>query len=456
MKRMTATLITILLTGAISIFAMPANAVPLPTQNPGVRFDGDPSIGGTVYVNVTDAPETSTTTYKWTSGKKTVATTSTFVIPNTMVVGSPLQVSVTNTAPGYAKWSFLSPIIKVGQITLLKTGVKTGNFAVNSSTVIGDDLLFPPQYTAQGIEQVRSTTEWKVDAAIVATSRNREITPTSDQVGKIASMSSTYTFGTLPQLKVTHESGKVIGLIGVENNGALSNKDLVGEIVSIATLPQWAVTPDKVTYQWFRDGITISGQKKSTYKFVLADWHRRISVKITATKANYVPRVVELSRNGVLKEVSVTTAVTDGSNAWVGCEAFDLQNILCMPAGANPKWMGAINMIHTQDDMLYVSFSVPKPQPSGSLVHWQAKVVGISSMDLYPLEATGQGSEFAIDNPKPLMFAKSVNQKKDSIWNTEWFTALPDASQNLNFGLIALDTGSFVIKSVQITAVYHI
>lgn len=407
-------------------------------------------------MNLTDTPENSTATYKWTSGKKVVATTNSYVIPSSMAAGQPLQVSVTNNASGYTKWTYLSPIIKVGQITLLKTGVKTGNFAVNSSTAIGDDLLFPPQYTTQGIEQVRSTTEWKVDSAIVSTSRNREITPTSDQVGKIASMSNTYTFGTLPPLKVAHETGKVIGLIGVQNNGALSDKVLVGDIVSIAALPQWEVTPDQVAYQWFRDGIALSGQKKSTYKFVMADWHRRVSVKITATKANYVPRVVELSRNGVLKEVSVTTAVTDGSNAWVGCEAFDLQNILCMPAGANPKWMGAINMIHTQDDMLYVSFSVPKPQPSGSLVHWQAKVVGISSMDLYPLEATGQGSEFAIDSAKPLMFPKSVNQKKDSIWNTEWFTALPDASQNLNFGLIALDTGSFVIKSVQITAVYRI
>ncbi len=406
-------------------------------------------------MTLTDTPENSTTTFKWTSGKKIVGTANTFVIPNTMPTGQPLQVSVTNSAPGYAKWSYISPIIKVGLITLLKTGVKAGNFVVSSSTSYSEDQLFPPQFNSQGRAQVRNATEWKVDGVVTYPNGHRQITPTSDQIGKIVSLSNTYTFGTLPSLTVTHELGKVVGFIGVDTDGSLSDNYTVGETVTISSLPRWSVTPDAVTYQWTRDGKVIPGQKKSSYKFVTADWHRYIRVQITATKANYVPRVIELGKNGVLKEVTKTTEVTDGYRAWQGCEGFDLQNILCMKAGANPKWMGAINLVRTQDDILYVAFSTHRPEPSGLLLRWQARVVGISSVDLYPLEATGIGSEFAIDNPNALKFALSANQKKDSTWTTDWFTAGPDAGQNLNFGLLAEESGSLVIKSVQITAVYR-
>lgn len=447
--------IAITLAVASSLNVLPASAAPLASQNPGLRFDGDPSIGGTVYVNLTDTPENSTATFKWTSGKKTVATTNTFVIPNTMTTGQPLQVSVTNSAPGYAKWSYLSPIIKVGQITLVKAGVKTGNFLVGSATSYSDDQLFPPKFNLQGMAQVRNATDWKVDGVTTSTIGTRLITPSSDQIGKVVSLTNTYNFGTLPSLTVSHEVGKVVGFIGTGTDGTLSNNYTVGETVTVTSLPTWSVTPDAVTYQWTRDGKVIPGQKNSSYKFVPADWHKYIKVQITATKANYVPRVIELGKNGVLKEVTVSTTVTDGERAWQGCEGFDVQNILCMKAGANPKWMGAINLVRTQDDILYAAFAVHRPEPSGLLLRWQAKVVGISSVDLYPYEATGIGSEFVIDNPNSKKFALSVNQKKDSTWTTDWFTSGPDAGLNLNFGLVAEESGSFVIKSVQLTAVYR-
>jgi hypothetical protein len=440
---------------AFSITATPANAAPLLSQNPGLQFNGDPSIGGTVYAELSYTPERSTSVYKWTSGKKVVATTSSFVIPSTMKVGQPLQVSVTNAAPGYRKWSYLSPIIKVGQITVIKPGERTGQFIVGRETSYATDTLFPPVFGEDGRSQMRTVQSWKMDGVPTSTTGFGSITPTTSQIGQQATFDMTYTFGSLPPVTVPHTTGKVTGFFRVYNDGALSDNHTVGETVFLASAPSWDVAPDKVTYQWFRDRKALKGQTKNYYKFVPEDYQRALTVKITATKLNYQPRVVELGKFGVLKEVTVSTKVTDGYVAWEGCEGYELENILCMRASANPKWMGGINLVRTEDDLLYASFSVPKPQPSGYLLRWKVKVVGISSVDLFPYAATGPGSEFVVDQEDPSTFKLSANQKKDSTWTSGWFTALPDYSQNLNFGLVAFESGSFVIKSVQITAVYR-
>ncbi|MDM7853726.1 hypothetical protein [Cellulomonas alba] len=50
---------------------------------------------------------------------------------------------------------------------------------------------------------------------------------------------------------------------------------------------KWKPAPVKLTYQWKRSGVAISGATKSTYKLAPADAGKKITVKVTGKKAGY-------------------------------------------------------------------------------------------------------------------------------------------------------------------------
>ena len=54
-----------------------------------------------------------------------------------------------------------------------------------------------------------------------------------------------------------------------------------------AAAGDWFPTPTSFSYQWLRDGKAISGATKSTYTLVAADVGKKISVKVTGSKAGY-------------------------------------------------------------------------------------------------------------------------------------------------------------------------
>ncbi|KRA31134.1 MULTISPECIES: carboxypeptidase regulatory-like domain-containing protein [unclassified Nocardioides] len=65
---------------------------------------------------------------------------------------------------------------------------------------------------------------------------------------------------------------------------AISGILVDGAVVS-ATKPVWNFTPDRISHQWYRNGVPIAGATASTYRLVTADVADRISVKVTARDA---------------------------------------------------------------------------------------------------------------------------------------------------------------------------
>ncbi len=63
----------------------------------------------------------------------------------------------------------------------------------------------------------------------------------------------------------------------------ISGTAKVGETLT-ADAGTWKPTPTKLTYQWLRDGKTISGATKSTYTVQVADSKAKLSVVTTATR----------------------------------------------------------------------------------------------------------------------------------------------------------------------------
>lgn len=66
----------------------------------------------------------------------------------------------------------------------------------------------------------------------------------------------------------------------------ISGTTKVGKILT-ANPGTWSPKPTAVKYQWLRDGKGISKATKATYKLSAADWGKRISVKLTASKPGY-------------------------------------------------------------------------------------------------------------------------------------------------------------------------
>ncbi len=72
----------------------------------------------------------------------------------------------------------------------------------------------------------------------------------------------------------------------------LSGKAAVGRTVS-TTWGSWSLKPDKVTYQWLRDGVAISGATGSSYTPVAADKGKKLKVRLTAQRSGQPKRTVE-------------------------------------------------------------------------------------------------------------------------------------------------------------------
>ena len=83
--------------------------------------------------------------------------------------------------------------------------------------------------------------------------------------------------------------------IKVTTNPVIAGTNQVGSNLTY-TPAVWAVTPDSVTFQWFRGEHAISGATSSTYTVVSADAGKHISVRETATKAGYNKRTVSSNK----------------------------------------------------------------------------------------------------------------------------------------------------------------
>lgn len=75
----------------------------------------------------------------------------------------------------------------------------------------------------------------------------------------------------------------------------------VGQTIT-GTPPEWNHRGVSVSYQWLRDGSTISGARSSSYTLTTADFSRQVSLRVTGQRAGYSDGVV----------VSEPVTVTEG------------------------------------------------------------------------------------------------------------------------------------------------
>lgn len=102
---------------------------------------------------------------------------------------------------------------------------------------------------------------------------------------------------------VTGDSKVKKGTFKVTKAPKISGKSVFGNTLKVDPGSRSA-KPSKYTYQWLRDGKTIKGATKAAYKLGTADLSKRISVRVTATRAGFT---TQESTTGKTKAVAKAT-----------------------------------------------------------------------------------------------------------------------------------------------------
>lgn len=219
----------------------------------------------------------------------------------------------------------------------------------------------------------------------------------------------------------------------------------VGTSISVVTYPTFDIEPDSMTFQWYRGSSKISKATKPSYKLTSSDWHKKISVKITA-KANGYNTYSNLW--SVVDRVLKTVTWTGTISPWIAfdsCDYDDSYSSDCWQHTKNKKWACGWNEEVYSSDYTHMNFSVRNPLSSAS-VTWRVKVSGQLTADSVTiLPATDEG----------LAYVDTSNMKhyfSDGTWTSGWSDVAPSSDNLLHFGLYIGSYGGVILKNVTVEA----
>jgi C1A family cysteine protease len=93
-------------------------------------------------------------------------------------------------------------------------------------------------------------------------------------------------------------------VVNLPTTHSISGTQLIGYSLQ-ANYSVWTPSTTKVSYQWLRAGVAISGATSQTYKLVADDVGKKISVQLTGTATGYDPASVTLTAVGPIKAGSM-------------------------------------------------------------------------------------------------------------------------------------------------------
>lgn len=206
------------------------------------------------------------------------ATTATYLTVSADL-GKALSVQVTGSKSGYKSETKTSSGITIALPKFAKSAkpVITGAAKVGSSLGVN---------TGAWDSGVAFAFQWLRNGAVISGQTGTTYIPTGDDVGKsiavrIVGTKTGFQTATLESAAVTIKASKLVKT----GSARFSGTTKVGKTLT-ADAGTWD-TGVKVTYQWLRNGASISGATKSTYKLTSADNGKNITVAITGTKLGF-------------------------------------------------------------------------------------------------------------------------------------------------------------------------
>ncbi|UUP12810.1 carboxypeptidase-like regulatory domain-containing protein [Aeromicrobium wangtongii] len=178
--------------------------------------------------------------------------------------------------------------------------VVTGAAPVISGTPrSGSTLVASPG--AWGPAGVSVAYQWLANGAPIPGATGAQLRLTNAQAGKRITVTTT---GSLPgAAPVTTTSAATSAVKGVltPKKVSITGTAKVGKKLRAKT-SSWGPSPVRSSYTWYRNGKRIPGQTKSTYTLRKADAGKRITVRITRTKSNYVSAKKVSAKTGKVKK----------------------------------------------------------------------------------------------------------------------------------------------------------
>ena len=453
-KFFSATLLIALVTSLLAT-APTASYAATKKQTATVSFVGSPRIGDSIISTVTGLKSGTRNTYKWKVNGVVVSNEPTLYLDNSTPSGASIVLSILGKKSGYKDWTYTSPTFTEGAITRLANGSVSGDaLAGDGQTVTASCGTFLPDL-GDNSGQATCSYQWKANGTDIAGEVTDTLALGENLIGQNISVVTTVSSDGMADRTFSYSlTGVVKGLLAVTADPTFTEASLVGDTVEVAA-PSYSADPDNYRIQWYRGTKKISGATGTSYDLVAADWHKQISVTITAMKANYADSVQNWTAvDYVLKVTSKVGPALNGYRAWDSCDYYDVSSYDCWGSNSN-KYANGMNMNYNgSDDYTNMNLSNYSPVSTDSIISWRAIIKGTVSkyLDIYVGTATDEGVDF--DN-----YDDAVFYANSGTWKTSWTTTAPTDDGLLHFWVQANDSdtyvfGTFTVKSVQIEVQY--
>ncbi len=263
-----------------------------------------PSIAGSAHVRAvltantgTWSPAPSTVSYQWyRSGQSIAGATGRTFRLTSAELGKQIQVKVTASRPDYSsaqRWS-----AKTAVVTL--PPVSSSVPVVLGTARVGLKLVAQPG--AWGPAPVQLSYQWYRGGSRIAGATQSSYTLVAADRGQRVMVKVT---GTKSGLSSVTRSSAQTGSVAAGILSKVSTPRITGVLkvrfTLQATVVPWSPSGVRYSYQWYRSGVRISGATKSSYRLGAADKGRKMSVKVTGSKAGYTSVAKSSAKTGVVR-----------------------------------------------------------------------------------------------------------------------------------------------------------
>jgi hypothetical protein len=240
-------------------------------------------------------PEPVTVGYQWLrSGKPIDGATEADYRLTADDAGKVITVKVTGAKPG-----FVTAAVRSSAPTAVADGTFTTAMPMLSGVPqIGQTLTVDPGTWTPSVTAV--SYQWYRSGVAIDGATGSSYTVVAADVWKTISVNVTgsrpgYTTATTSVSATPVPQGVLAGV-----NPRISGKAKVKKTLKVV-VGTWSPSPDKITYQWYRNGKAIKKATKASYKLTKSDRKKRITVKVTVSKAGYGTRALTSGKTAKVK-----------------------------------------------------------------------------------------------------------------------------------------------------------
>ncbi|MEV7398033.1 hypothetical protein [Aeromicrobium sp. NPDC092404] len=279
------------MTASASATSPQTAAVPAPTAlgHAVPTITGTPKVGETLTANEgTWTPDGVAFTYQWRAeGAPISGATARTYAPTAADVGKRIQVTVTGSKPGWLTTFATSAATAAVVPAAAQPVVNSVAPTLSGTPKVGQTMTVNPgTWSPAG---VTFTYQWLVDGVPVAGATSSTFAPGSSRVGKKLSVAVTGAKAGYTSVTVTTAESAPVEQIPALGYAVptITGTPKVGETLT-ANEGTW--TPDGVTftYQWFAEGVAVTGATAKTYVLTAAEVGKRMQVRVTGSKPGYL------------------------------------------------------------------------------------------------------------------------------------------------------------------------